>query len=64
MNKTLHKKLTEKYFYEHTPSLAHADDDALTGFAGELSLLHKDAQNLMQPRPEAIANILRIAKSL
>jgi len=67
MNKTLHKKLTEKHLYKHTPSLAYYNgDDAQSGvdMAHELHLLREAAKELLQPRKEAVANILRLASTL
>jgi hypothetical protein len=67
MNKTLHKKLTEKHLYKHTPTLAYYNGDDMqpgTGFANEMSMLREAAKDLMQPRKEAIANILRLAATI
>ena len=67
MNKTLHKKLTEKHLYKHTPTLAYYNgDDMQSGMdmTHELNLLREAAKDLMQPRNEAIANILRLATTL
>jgi len=66
MNKTLHKKLTEKHLYKHTPTLAYYKEDLQPGMdeTHVLNLLREDAKDLMQPRKEAIANILRLAGTL
>lgn len=67
MNKTLHKKLTEKHLYKRTPSLAYYNGDdsqSSVDMAIELNLLREAAKDLMQPRKEAVANILRLAGTL
>jgi hypothetical protein len=65
MNKTLHKKLTEKYCYEHTPILARVDyEDMPNGFSNEMGMLHHAAKDLLQPRPEAVSRILQMARDL
>ena len=65
MNKTLHSKLTGKHLYDHTPAMAHAgDNDGQYGFAHEMNILRAAAKDLLQPRPQAIANILRLAKNI
>jgi hypothetical protein len=60
MNKTLQKKLTEK----HTESRQPLPAEGRGVFDSDLSLLQEAAKDLLQPRPQAIANILRIAKEL
>ena len=57
MNKTLHKKLTEKHIYQHTPTLSCA-------LGEEQGLIQEIAKDLMQPRPQAIAKLLKMAKDL
>ena len=65
MNKTLHRKLTGKHLYDHTPAMTYTGgDDWQLGLAYEVNLLREAAKDLMQPRPEAIANILKLAKSI
>lgn len=66
MNKTLHKKLTENHLYKHTPLLANfnGDNTQATGLAHEMNLLRQAANDLMQPRKEAIANILKLARNI
>ena len=63
MNKTLHKKLTEKHLYAHTPAMAFGGDTQL-GLAHEMNILHEAAKDLLQPRPQAIANILKLARNI
>jgi len=65
MDKTLHKKLTEKHFYSNTSTLAYSDGgDLLSGMKQEMRILHFAAKDLLQPRPEAIASILEKARAL
>ena len=73
MHKTLHKKLTEKHLYEYRPIIAgHNNGDMPQGSAGwlkegfeqEMSLLREAAKDLLQPRPEAVAKLLAMAKTL
>ncbi len=65
MNKTLHKKLTGKHYYEHTQTLLFTDsEDMLAGFSQELYALREDAKDLMQPRQEAITNLMRMARTI
>ena len=64
MNKTLHKKLTEKHLYEHAHTIVFAKGDLSSQMADEVNLLKEAAQDLLQPRPQAIANILRMAREL
>jgi hypothetical protein len=63
MNKTLHKKLTEKY-HEPTPALAHGSGEMFTALSDEMKLLRKAASELLQPRPQAVANLLKLAKTV
>ena len=64
MDKTLHKKLTEKHLYAYA-SLGLTDgEDMLASMKQEMKILHFAAQELLQPRPEAIANILERARAL
>ena len=59
MNKTLHKKLTEKTALKYAlPAL----DLGRIG-AGNNVLLEA-ARDLMQPRPQAVANLLKMAKNI
>lgn len=66
MDKTLHKKLTEKHFYAHSAAFAsaHSEDDLLSDLKQEIKILHEAAKDLLQPRPEAIANLLKMARSV
>lgn len=62
MHKTLHKKLTAKYL--STPAQANY----LAGQGGVLlqdaDLIREIAQDLLQPRPQAVANLLKMAKQI
>ena len=65
MNKTLHKKLTEKHLYAHTPILAQTEgEDMLSIARQELSLIREAAKDLLQPRAEAIAYIMRMSREM
>jgi hypothetical protein len=68
MNKTLHKELTKKSYYQpHTPIIAGPlkEDVILSDLVQEMkSYLKEAAQDLLQPRPEAIAQLLNKARSL
>ena len=73
MNKTLHKKLTEKHLTAYTPTLASPNGDGMqpgnttwfkTGLGHEMNILKEAAKDLLQPRPEAIARLLKLAKDI
>jgi hypothetical protein len=63
MNKTIHKKLTANSF-NHTAPLAAAGSMDQATLMHELDLLLATSKKLLQPRPQAVANILRMAKDL
>ena len=62
MDKTLHKKHTEKHLYNYQPS--HCELMGDDGQPNLLAMLREDAKNLMQPRQEAITNLLKLARSM
>ena len=65
MNKTLHKKLTEKHLTAHIYLLAKQnEEDVLTTARQEMSLMREAAKELLQPRAEAIAYILKMSRNL
>ena len=65
MIKTVHRKLTEKPYYNHTPALQRMKEEVMfLGFGYEMNMLQHAANDLLQPRPEAIANIMRLSKEL
>ena len=73
MNKTLHKKLTEKHVTAYSPALARLNGDSMqtdnttwfkSGLGHEMNILKEAAKELLQPRPEAIARLLKMAKEL
>lgn len=73
MNKTLHKKLTEKHVYSHTPLLVtpwgndpqgSGSEYLRAGLEHEMRILQAASKDLLQPRKEAIANILKMAREL
>lgn len=64
MDKTLHKKLTEKHPFAHTSASSQTGgDDFFAILRHENRILDALATDLLQPRPEAVANILKLAKS-
>lgn len=66
MNKTLHRKLTEHQIYHplHTQALNRKDYGVLTGLHYEMNILRNIANDLLQPRQEAIANILKMSRDI
>jgi len=76
MNKTLHRKLTEKHLYNHTPSWAYANGDStltgitdtsgrlMAGIEEDVKILQEAAKDLLQPRPQAIAKLLQMAREI
>ncbi len=65
MQKTLHKKLTEKSFHEYQPAIARLHNDILmNGVMQEMKMLQEAAKDLLQPRKEAVAKLLEMARSL
>ena len=64
MNKTVHKRLTAKTNYTHSILSGCAAEDLLfSAFSQEMQLLRDDARDLLQPRPQAIANILKMSRA-
>ena len=65
MNKTLLRKLNEKHLYTTTPIEDCADsEDMRSSLIQEMMILREAAKDLLQPRPQAIANILNMARTL
>ncbi len=65
MDKTLHKKLTENQRFAHTQATSHSGgEDFFAILRHEKRILDALATDLLQPRPEAIANILKMAKNV
>ena len=73
MDKTLHKKLTEKHLYNHMPAVAYVSGEGTlfcssnslrVGFEQELMMLQEAAKDLLQPRPQAIAKLLQMAREI
>ena len=62
MHKTLHKKLTEKHLAGHTQSMAFINGGGM--LLQDANLLKEIAKDLLQPRPQAVANLLKIAKTV
>jgi hypothetical protein len=63
MAKTLHTKLTDKRIYSAPAALLPANT-IYGDFCGEMQLLKEAATDLLKPRPQAIANLLKMAKAL
>ncbi len=65
MNKTLHQKLTDKHQYTFP---AHIDmlgaDDLIPGFRLEKQIFKEADKDLLSPRPQAIAHILELSRSI
>jgi hypothetical protein len=57
MNKTLHKTITKQSLQKHLPA-------SPTGVQFFETFLAKAAGELLQPRPEAVANLLKLAKDI
>jgi hypothetical protein len=65
MNKTLHKKLTEKHLYAYMPVPAYNDGCvSRSGLLEEDNLRQELTTDLRQPRPEAISWILKMSRHL
>jgi hypothetical protein len=65
MNRTVHKKLTEKSNYSPASSINKVyEDNMLTGLRKEMDLLQAAARDLLSPRQEAITAILQKARAL
>lgn len=63
MNKTVHKKLTASQSSK-TQILHYSTGSVPASFSHELKLLQKAAKELLQPRPEAITNLMKMARTL
>ena len=64
MDKTIHTKLTEKQLLCYTPTAFMSGDDMFATFRQERRILDTLSKDLLQPRPEAVANILELARKL
>jgi hypothetical protein len=68
MNKTLHRELTKKSLYQsHIPLCTgpFKDGAILSDIVREMKPQLQDAaQDLLTPRPEAVAQLLRLARNL
>lgn len=64
MDKTLLKKLTEKNTANYASLPLERDNDYFATLRQEQKILKSLATDLLQPRTEAIANILKLAKTL
>lgn len=63
MNRTVLKKHNGQQQLSAYPAYG-AVHHAFTGYAREAALLQKAGNELLQPRNEAVANILRLAKTI
>jgi hypothetical protein len=64
MNKTLHKKLTDKHILAQTSAFTRSSEDMLVIARQELSILRDAAKDLLQPRQEAIDYILKMSRDM
>jgi hypothetical protein len=65
MDKTLLKKLTEKQSFSYnSSSFSQESGDAFATFRQEKRIVEALSNDLLQPRPEAIANILEMARKM
>jgi hypothetical protein len=65
MDKTLHKKLTENLPYTYSKNRnAEKAEGMFATLRQEQRILSALANDLMQPRPEAVANILEMARRM
>ncbi len=62
MHKTLHKKLTEKQLYSQSKAYLLSNDGG--SVLEDRDLLREIAKDLLQPRPQAIANLLKMAREV
>jgi hypothetical protein len=66
MVKTVHSQFTKKHIGTMYPTANLAGEGAIiiSGLAYGNKLLQKAATRLLQPRPEAVSNLLRMAREL
>lgn len=65
MNKTLHKKFTENHLGPHTATFVFArNGDTFAGLGHEMQMLYEASKDLLQPRPQAVADLLKMAKDV
>jgi hypothetical protein len=62
MNKTIHKNFTANSQHHSAVALTGNIDQAI--LMRELDILMATSKKLLQPRPQVVANILRMAKDL
>jgi hypothetical protein len=65
MNKTLHQNFSSKAHLSHNffKSITGADD-LVTRHREEMRILREAANDLLQPRPQAIAQLLKMGKEM
>ena len=64
MDKTIHKKLTVRQFPDTQRCVVASANENLSVLREEKRILNELASDLLQPREEAVANILRLASRL
>ncbi|MBC7553691.1 MAG: hypothetical protein H7257_06900 [Taibaiella sp.] len=65
MDKTLHQKLINKYHYAHTGLACEMGiDDIFAGLRQEMKIVEQAANDLLSPRPEAIARIMELSRAV
>ena len=62
MHKTLHKKLTEKQLFSHSKAYILGNNGG--SVLEDRDLLREIEKDLMQPRPQAITNLLKAARAI
>jgi hypothetical protein len=62
MHKTLHKKLTEKQLFSHSKAYIVGNNGG--SVLEDRDLLREIAKDLLQPRPQAITNLLKAAREM
>jgi len=64
MDKTIHKKLTTRQFPDTQRSIVASANEHISILREEKRIVEDLSADLLQPRPEVIANILRLAAGL
>ncbi len=64
MNKTIHSKLTVKNSAAHMRSERIASEDFLLVLKQERDIIKALRNEILQPRPQAIANLLKLAREI
>ncbi len=64
MDRTIHKKLTAKHVNGEGHSAYRFDNELVFGHPHDIRILEAAAGELLQPRPQAIATLLQLAKEM